>query len=34
MIYKILIFGAFLAGLAFILATDPRAQSLRDSIGL
>ena len=34
MIYKILILGAFIAGLTFILLTDPRAQSLRDSVGL
>jgi hypothetical protein len=33
MIYKVLIVCAFLAGLAFILATDPRAQLLRDSVG-
>jgi hypothetical protein len=32
MIYKILIVCAFCAGLALIVFTDPRAESLRDAI--
>jgi hypothetical protein len=32
MIYKILAVVAFFVGLVLILATDPRAQSLRDDI--
>jgi hypothetical protein len=32
MMYRVLMICAFCAGLAFIVFTDPRAQSMRDGV--